>query len=78
MTRWAHLSETLPQLALPAEVTEHLGLSAAAVSRMCREGRLPGVKVGGRWLVHVRKLAELLERTSLNEVKAPGRTIVEK
>jgi hypothetical protein len=39
-----------------------LGMSTLGVVRQCRAGKLPGIKVGGRWLIHVRKLAEQLER----------------
>ena len=62
MSAYPHLSESIPQLATPDEVAPLLGLTALGVVRLCRTGRLPGVKVGGRWLVHVRKLAELLDR----------------
>jgi len=57
MSPYPHLSESLPQLATPDEVEPLLGMTRAGVIRQCRAGRLPGVKVGGRWLVHVRELA---------------------
>jgi hypothetical protein len=58
---YPHLSEALPQLADPAEVAVLLGMSPLGVVRQCRAGKIPGIKVGGRWLVHVKKLAEQLE-----------------
>jgi len=61
MSPYPHLSESLPQLATPDEVAPLLGLTRLGVVRQCRAGKLPGVKVGGRWLVHVRKLAAQLD-----------------
>jgi len=61
LTFYPHLSESVPQLATPAEVAPLLGMTAQGVVRQCRIGMLPGVKVGGRWLVHVRKLAAQLD-----------------
>ena len=61
MTSFPHLSESVPQLALPEEVAPLLGMTALGVVRQCRAGKLPGVKVGGRWLVHIRKLAAQLD-----------------
>ena len=60
MSLYPHLSDSLPQLASPDEVAL-LGMSPLGVVRQCRAGKLPGVKVAGRWLVHVRKLAEQLD-----------------
>jgi hypothetical protein len=65
MAHWPNLSEALPQLATPREVGEQLDLTAETVSRLCAAGQLLGVKVGGRWHVHVGKLRELLDTTSL-------------
>ena len=61
MSAYPHLSASIPQLATPEEVAPLLGLTAQGVVRMCRVGKLPGLKVGGRWLIHVRKLAEQLD-----------------
>ena len=61
MSAYPHLSASIPQLAPPEEVAPLLGLTAQGVVRMCRAGKLPGLKVGGRWLIHVRKLAEQLD-----------------
>ena len=61
MSAYPHLSTSIPQLAIPEEVAPLLGLTAQGVVRMCRAGKLPGLKVGGRWLIHVRKLAEQLD-----------------
>jgi hypothetical protein len=62
VSSYPHLSEALPQLVPPEEVAPLLGMSTLGVVRQCRAGKLPGIKVGGRWLIHVRKLAEQLER----------------
>ncbi len=61
MSGYPHLSEMLPQLASPAEVAVLLGMSPLGVVRQCRSGRMPGIKVAGRWYVHVRKLAAQLD-----------------
>lgn len=63
MTSWPHLSDALPQLARPEEVAEQLHLTSRGVARMCKSGALPGVKVGGRWFIHVARLREQLEGT---------------
>ena len=61
MSAYPHLSEALPQLATPDEVALLLGMSPLGIVRQCRAGKIPGVKVGGRWFVHVRKLAAMLD-----------------
>ena len=60
MTFYPHLSESVPQLATPEEVAPLLGMTASGVVRQCRAGKLPGLKIGGRWLIHVQKLAALI------------------
>jgi excisionase family DNA binding protein len=60
MPGFPHLSDTLPQLALPSEVAEFLGEHTRTVQHLLRKGDLPGVKVGGRWYVHVARLREQL------------------
>ncbi|HTU39838.1 MAG TPA: helix-turn-helix domain-containing protein [Acidimicrobiales bacterium] len=62
MAGYPHLSEVVPQLATPEEIAPLLGLSPLGVVRQCRKGRLPALKVGGRWYVHVTKLAAQLDR----------------
>jgi len=64
MSLYPHLSEALPQLATPEEVAPLLGMTPLGIVRQCRAGKLPGVKVGGRWLVHVGKLAVQLDEES--------------
>lgn len=54
-----HLSEALPQLAPPAEVAPYLHMHPETVVRKLREGKLPGTKIDGRWLVNVSLLAAL-------------------
>jgi excisionase family DNA binding protein len=68
---YPHLSEILPQLALPDEVAPLLGLTPLGVVRQCRQGKLPGVKIGNRWLIHVAKLAEQLDRKACSSAGAP-------
>lgn len=60
-----HMSAALPQLASPADVAQYLGRTTTSVVRLCRKGELPGVKVGGRWMVHLAKLAAQLDESSL-------------
>ncbi len=60
MAGYPHMSEVLPQLASPDEVAPLLGMSSLGVVQQCRAGTLPGIKVGGRSYVHVRKLAAQL------------------
>lgn len=61
--RFPHMSESLPQLATPAEVAEYLRRAEATVVRDCRKGWLKpaAVKVGGRWLIHLGRLAEMID-----------------
>ena len=61
MSLYPHLSESLPQLATPDEVAPFLAMTPLGVVRQCRAGKFPGMKIAGRWLVHVRKLAEQLD-----------------
>ncbi|MDA8379528.1 MAG: hypothetical protein M0020_01640 [Actinomycetota bacterium] len=61
MSPYPHLSDSLPQLATPDEVAPLLSMTALGVVRQCRAGKLPGIKVAGRWLVHVGRLAALLD-----------------
>jgi hypothetical protein len=58
---YPHLSESLLQLATPDEVAPLLSMTPLGVVRQCRAGKIPGIKIAGRWLVHVRKLAEQLD-----------------
>ena len=62
MPGYPHLSEVLPQLATPEEIAPLLGLSPLGVVRQCRKGKLPALKIGSRWSVHVSKLAAQLDR----------------
>jgi hypothetical protein len=62
---YPHLSEALPQLALPGEVAPFLHRTTATVRRQLANGELPGVRVGGRWFVQVEKLAEQLDANPL-------------
>jgi hypothetical protein len=62
MASYPHLSEVLPQLATPEELAPLLGLSPLGVVRQCRKRKLPGLKIGSRWYIHVAKLAAQLDR----------------
>jgi hypothetical protein len=66
MGTYPHLSEVLPQLALPEEIAPLLGLSPLGVVRQCRKGKLPALKVGNRWYIHVGKLAAQLDTEATN------------
>ena len=74
----------LPQLATVDEVAPLLRLEPDTVMRMCRAGRLPAVKVGHRWLIHLGRLAEQLDPESApapssagSAAGAPGRGVSE-
>ncbi len=66
MAGYPYLSEVVPQLATPDEIAPLLGLSPLGVVRQCRKGRLPGLKVGSRWYIHVAKLAAQLDREAMD------------
>jgi hypothetical protein len=69
---YPHLSQVLPQLASPEEIAPLLGLSPLGVVRQCRKGKLPGLKVGNRWYIHIGKLAAQLDREATNSaIEAP-------
>ncbi len=38
-------------LTTPSEAALHLGVHHKTISRLMRQGRLPGVKVANRWLI---------------------------
>ena len=61
MAGYPHLSEVLPQLATPDEIAPLLGLTPLGVVRQCRKRKLPALKVGSRWYIHVAKLAAQLD-----------------
>lgn len=77
---YPHLSEALPQLARPEEVAPFLGLTKETVRDHLKAGKLPGQKIGGRWLVHVEKLRALMDgspiapvpSSAVSAVRAPG------
>jgi hypothetical protein len=69
MSAYPHLSESLPQLATPDEVAPLLSMTPLGVVRQCRAGKIPGVKIAGRWLVHVRKLAEQLDGAPMPDAR---------
>lgn len=64
MTAFPHMSSALPQLATPDEVAEYLGRETISIVRLCRRGDLPAVKVGGRWLIHLERLAEYIDQAT--------------
>ena len=45
----------------PPEIAHRLGISTAGVQRLCRKGILPGVKIGGSWLINNDRLQFILE-----------------
>jgi hypothetical protein len=44
-------------------------MTPLGVVRQCRAGKIPGVKIAGRWLVHVRKLAEQLDGAPMPDTR---------
>jgi excisionase family DNA binding protein len=42
------------------EVAESLKLHPYTVRRLCREGRIPGVKFGGQWRFHKKEIDNIL------------------
>lgn len=50
-----------PDLLDTDALSQLLGLCAATVRDLCRDGELPAVKLGGRWFVARRDLAALFE-----------------
>lgn len=58
---YLHPPEALPQQVPPERVVPLLAMSTLGVVRQCGAGKLPGIKVGGRWLIHVRNLTVQLE-----------------
>ena len=42
MSPYSHLSEALPQLAMPEEVAPLVGMTPLGIVRKCRAGKLPG------------------------------------
>lgn len=57
---YPHLSEALPQLADPGEIAEYFGVKRQTIERQLRSGKLPGIKIGARWMVHVPRLRDQL------------------
>jgi excisionase family DNA binding protein len=51
------------------EVAELLGVSVATVQRRARDGKLPAVRVGRRWVFYRHVLEDWLERRMRNNVK---------
>ncbi|MEK7867580.1 MAG: ATPase, T2SS/T4P/T4SS family [Planctomycetota bacterium] len=60
---------TPPRLLGPAEVREALGISAPTYFRWLRDGRLKGVRVGGRWKFPRSEVDRLLGRVDPQEVR---------
>ena len=49
------------------DVSEYLGVGPVTVYRWCREGRLPGLKVGKSWRIRREALDEFLRRVAARE-----------
>lgn len=45
----------------PSEVADELRCHPTHVRSMCREGKLPAVRIGDRWRIHTAKFAAILE-----------------
>jgi excisionase family DNA binding protein len=68
----ARTNELRRQALSVPEAAEVLGISPRAAWRYARTGELPTVRLGGRVLVPVRLLEELLSGVSPSETSAPG------
>src|SRR5215212_11106613 len=49
------------------DVAEYLGVEQTTVQRWCREGSLPGLKIGKEWRIRRETLEEFLERSERSE-----------
>ena len=50
-----------------ADVAEYLGVEQTTVQRWCREGSLPGMKIGKEWRIRREALERFLERSERSE-----------
>jgi excisionase family DNA binding protein len=50
-----------------ADVAEYLGVEQTTVQRWCREGSLPGMKIGKAWRIRREALEEFLKRSERSE-----------
>lgn len=50
---------TLPDLLSTDEAAEYLGFNRPTIDRLCRAGKLPATKVGGRWFISRSRLTAL-------------------
>jgi excisionase family DNA binding protein len=51
----------VPQLMSPDEAAAYLGVHVQTMHRWLKSGTVPGVRLGGRWFIKARTLADLLE-----------------
>ena len=49
-----------PEVLTPAEVAQELGFCLRTVQRMIRRGEIPATKLGSRWFIDAKALAERL------------------
>ena len=73
MGTYPHLSEVTPQ-DWPHRRRSHRcsAWSSLGVVRQCRKRKLPGLKIGSRWYIHVAKLAAQLDREAADtEIAEP-------
>jgi len=61
-----------PEVMTTAEVAEYLRLSQRTVQKLARKGKLPGIKLEGRWRFDRRAIEELLRRGT-RLTRPPGR-----
>lgn len=60
---------TAQKIIKPREVAEILGTSPNFIYTILESGELPGIKVGGRWLVPISAVDELLDRAAAPKQK---------
>ena len=58
------MMKRIPEIYTVEEVAEALRLHPYTIRRLCREGRIPGVKFGRQWRFEKKQLEELILKYS--------------
>ena len=56
-----------------SEIGRALGLKESTCLKRLQNGKIPGLKIGGTWVVGKKALEEWLEKESLNNLKGANR-----